>query len=59
MNRITSYLPYVSKRAARRKPSAIRELMPLMKLPGMISLGGGLPNASLFPIDSLNVKLKV
>ena len=71
-----NYLSYVSQRTLRRKPSAIRELMPLMRLPGMvcflifqthlhklnksfkISLGGGLPNASLFPINKLTVNLK-
>jgi len=29
--------------------SAIRALMPLMSQPGMISLGGGLPNDKMFP----------
>jgi hypothetical protein len=36
MSRITDYSQFLSKRALRRKPSAIRELQPLMKLPGML-----------------------
>ena len=31
--------------------SAIRALVPLTKLPGMISLGGGNPNSALFPFS--------
>jgi kynurenine/2-aminoadipate aminotransferase len=37
---IKDYTSFFSARALRRKPSAIRELMPLLKIPGMISLGG-------------------
>jgi kynurenine/2-aminoadipate aminotransferase len=42
---------------ARRQPSAIRSLMPLLQIPGMISLGGGLPNPALFPFRSLSFGL--
>jgi kynurenine/2-aminoadipate aminotransferase len=38
--------------------SPIRALMPLLQIPGMVSLGGGLPNAKLFPFESMNVKLR-
>lgn len=31
--------------------------MPYMSEPGMISLGGGLPNASLFPFTGVSVRL--
>jgi 2-aminoadipate transaminase len=40
------------------KPSSIRTLNPLMRLPGMISLGGGYPNAQTFAISSLDVVFK-
>ena len=40
------------------KPSPIRKLNPLMRLPGMISLGGGYPNAQTFAISSLDVVFK-
>lgn len=42
---------------SRRQPSAIRSLQPLMALPGMISLGGGMPNSALFPFRSLSFAL--
>jgi kynurenine/2-aminoadipate aminotransferase len=32
--------------------------MPLLQVPGMISLGGGLPNPETFPFKSLTVQLK-
>eukprot|EP01135_Chromosphaera_perkinsii_P010381 Nk52_evm53s2118 gene=Nk52_evmTU53s2118 len=41
-----------------RKPSPIRALQPLVGLPGMISLGGGMPNPSTFPFDSFSFTLK-
>lgn len=44
----------LSSRAKRRKPSAIRALQPLLAEPGMISLGGGMPNPGLFPIKGLS-----
>jgi kynurenine/2-aminoadipate aminotransferase len=50
---ITDYGPYLSEISSRRQPSAIRKLMPLMAQEGMVSLGGGLPNPSLFPFQSL------
>jgi kynurenine/2-aminoadipate aminotransferase len=50
---ITDYNPYLSEISSRRQPSAIRKLMPLMAQEGMVSLGGGLPNPTLFPFQSL------
>eukprot|EP01120_Amphizonella_sp_Union-15-10_P009363 TRINITY_DN3526_c0_g1_i1.p1 TRINITY_DN3526_c0_g1~~TRINITY_DN3526_c0_g1_i1.p1 ORF type:complete len:417 (+),score=61.33 TRINITY_DN3526_c0_g1_i1:54-1304(+) len=52
------YRRFLSKRAHSIKPSPIRMLTPLLKIPGMISLGAGYPNPSMFPISSLNVTLK-
>ena len=48
------YAAYLTEESARRKPSAIRALQPLVSLPGMISLGGGMPNANLFPIKNIS-----
>lgn len=45
------YDSYLTKRSLARKPSPIRALMPLLSIPGMISLGGGMPNEGLFPVS--------
>ncbi len=50
--------PLLAKRAGGMKPSPIRKLNPLMRMPGMISLGGGYPNADTFAIASLDVVFK-
>jgi hypothetical protein len=50
------YATYFSTAAAQRRPSAIRALMPLLKVPGMISLGGGMPNPETFPFKKLTVR---
>ncbi len=50
--------PLLAKRTRGMKPSPIRKLNPLMRMPGMISLGGGYPNAHTFAISSLDVVFK-
>jgi hypothetical protein len=57
-NRLSAadYASYLSTAAAARKPSAIRALMPLLQVPGMISLGGGMPNPETFPFKKLTVR---
>lgn len=52
------YDSYLSARSLRRRPSAIRALQPLLAEPGMISLGGGMPNKETFPFESITVGLK-
>ncbi|KAF8937113.1 pyridoxal phosphate-dependent transferase [Dissophora ornata] len=52
------YQHYLSESSKARKPSAIRRLIPLTKLPGMISLGAGAPNAGLFPFEGISISLK-
>jgi 2-aminoadipate transaminase len=42
-----------SKRADRLHPSPIRELMPYLKIPGIISLGGGYPDPDSFAIQNI------
>jgi len=49
-----SYFTEVSKR---RQPSAIRALQPFVSTPGMISLGGGMPNSKLFPFKKIDITL--
>jgi kynurenine/2-aminoadipate aminotransferase len=49
MNSIANYSRYLTPTSLARQPSAIRKLMPLLKQPGMVSLGGGLPNPAMFP----------
>eukprot|EP00698_Gefionella_okellyi_P023302 TRINITY_DN7923_c0_g1_i1.p1 TRINITY_DN7923_c0_g1~~TRINITY_DN7923_c0_g1_i1.p1 ORF type:complete len:432 (+),score=71.44 TRINITY_DN7923_c0_g1_i1:1713-3008(+) len=52
---IASYGEFISEVSARRRPSAIRAIQPLTKIPGMISLGGGYPNGSTFPFQKLSL----
>lgn len=40
-----------SKRASRLQSSEIRELLKVIKMPGMISFAGGLPNPKAFPVE--------
>ena len=56
-SRITNYDAFLSTRSKARRPSAIRALQPLLSEPGMISLGGGMPNPTTFPIQSIKVTL--
>ena len=51
------YGKYFSKRAKLRQPSAIRALQPLLAVPGMISLGGGMPNRETFPIRKVTCEM--
>jgi kynurenine/2-aminoadipate aminotransferase len=48
------YQRFLSRRGQRLQPSAIRALQPFLSIPGMISLGGGMPNRATFPLDSLS-----
>jgi len=48
----------LAQRARGKAPSPIRELVPLMKLPGMISLGGGYPNPETFVFARIEVGFK-
>ncbi|HEV7575102.1 MAG TPA: PLP-dependent aminotransferase family protein [Caldimonas sp.] len=43
----------LAARTARMNPSAIREILKLTELPGIISLAGGLPSASTFPVEAV------
>ena len=40
-----------TERANRVKSSIIRELLKLGSQPGIISLGGGMPDPALFPVE--------
>lgn len=51
------YDSYLTRRSRARKPSAVRALQPLVASPGMISLGGGMPNPSTFPFLRLRAEL--
>jgi len=43
----------LAARTARMNPSAIREILKLTELPGIISLAGGLPSALTFPVEAV------
>ncbi|GAA5856269.1 hypothetical protein JCM8547_000846 [Rhodosporidiobolus lusitaniae] len=49
---------FISTAGKRWQPSAIRGLFPLEKVPGMVSLLAGKPNAATFPFSSIKVELK-
>ncbi|KAG8527027.1 uncharacterized protein KY384_008456 [Bacidia gigantensis] len=40
-----------------RKPSSLKAAAQHLKIPGMISLGGGLPSSQYFPIEHIEVKV--
>jgi 2-aminoadipate transaminase len=48
----------LARRARGKEPSPIRELQRFMRLPGMISLGGGYPNPGTFVFDRIDVRFK-
>ena len=48
----------LAERARDKEPSAIRELLPYLKIDGMISLGGGYPNPDTFAFDRIEVHFK-
>ena len=48
---------YLSASSRARRPSPIRALQPLTQLPGMISLGSGMPSPSTFPICDISFTL--
>ncbi|CAG8660661.1 1590_t:CDS:2 [Ambispora leptoticha] len=52
------YTYFLSKKSLNRKPSPIRALVPLLKIPGIISLGAGNPNPETFPFSSFKICLK-
>jgi len=56
--RITDYTKFFTQVSLARKPSPIRALQPLLVIPGMISLGGGMPNPETFPIAKASLTLK-
>jgi len=48
----------MAERTKGLSPSPIRKLVPLMRLPGMVSLGGGYPNARTFAFEAMEVVFK-
>eukprot|EP00510_Aplanochytrium_minuta_P002320 CAMPEP_0184014912 /NCGR_PEP_ID=MMETSP0954-20121128/5987_1 /TAXON_ID=627963 /ORGANISM="Aplanochytrium sp, Strain PBS07" /LENGTH=429 /DNA_ID=CAMNT_0026295575 /DNA_START=5 /DNA_END=1294 /DNA_ORIENTATION=+ len=52
-----NYEEFLTATSKNRKPSAIRALQHYLDKPGTISLGGGMPNASTFPIKGILVEL--
>ena len=48
----------LAARAGELKPSAVRELLKHSKLPGVISLGGGIPAPELFDTEGLNLAVQ-
>ncbi|KAI0885912.1 PLP-dependent transferase [Annulohypoxylon maeteangense] len=50
--------PLLSNRVQKYAPGAIRRLLPLESLPGMISLVAGKPNPEVFPFEKITLSLK-
>jgi 2-aminoadipate transaminase len=46
--------PRLARRVARLRPSTIREMLKVTQNPAVISFGGGLPAAELFPVDEVS-----
>jgi 2-aminoadipate transaminase len=46
--------PRLARRVERLKPSTIREMLKVTQNPSVISFGGGLPAAELFPVDDVS-----
>ena len=40
-----------SRKSANSRPSPIREILNVIKQPGMISFAGGMPAPDVFPVD--------
>jgi len=50
-----SWHDHLTATALRRKPSPISALLPLVSIPGTISLGSGMPNPTFFPFTSFSM----
>ncbi|KAH8676848.1 pyridoxal phosphate-dependent transferase [Tricladium varicosporioides] len=48
---------YLSEESKSRQPSSLKGAAKYLGIPGLISLGGGLPCAEYFPIEELTVKV--
>jgi 2-aminoadipate transaminase len=46
--------PRLARRVSRLKPSTIREMLKVTQNPAIISFGGGLPAADLFPVEDVS-----
>ena len=44
-----------SEAARKTRPSPVRELLKVIKQPGMISFAGGMPAPEVFPIDQFKI----
>jgi DNA-binding transcriptional MocR family regulator len=55
---VQSYESYMSQAARDRQPNALRALYPLLKIPGILSLGNGQPNPGCFPFEKMTVTTK-
>lgn len=50
---------YLTEESAARRPSALKAAFQHLAIPGIISLGGGLPLPAYFPIHEVSVKVPV
>jgi len=58
MKTIPNFEEKLALRARGKTPSPIRELLPYLGIPGMISLGGGYPSPETFVFSEVDFKLK-
>ena len=58
MTLIDSYQNFLSEVSKSRRYSAIRALQKYLTQPGMVNLGGGLPNPASFPFTGMTLSLK-
>ena len=52
----TDFSDLLTDKSRARQQSPIRALFPFLKVPGMISLGGGMPNPKTFPFAKVSVE---
>lgn len=53
VNSALPWSPRLARRASRMQASEIRELLKVIDQPGVISFAGGIPDPSLFPIETI------
>lgn len=53
------YNLFLTKLSKSRRPSAVREMVPFLRVPGMISLAAGTPNPVAFPFRALTFNVPI
>ncbi|MBP9820075.1 PLP-dependent aminotransferase family protein [Candidatus Woesebacteria bacterium] len=57
MNKVKQLMPSYANRVATLADTTVRDTLRLASQPGIISLGGGIPNPTLFPLEKVRQEL--